>query len=90
MNIDTIITLSDNSKYWLLDKTSIEDKTYFYAVAVKDDLSSVYKEFIFIEELKKDGKIFIKKVEDQEVKDFLLTIFTKEYVESIEDLESNE
>lgn len=90
MNIDTIITLSDNSKYLLLDKTSIDDKNYFYAVGVNDDLSSVVKEFIFIEEIKRENRTFIKKVEDQQIKEFLLTVFTKNYIDYVEKIENGE
>lgn len=90
MNVDTIITLSNNSKYLLLDKTSIEDKNYFYAIGVKDDLETVTREYIFIEEIKRDGKTFIKKVEDKETKEFLLTVFTNNYIDYAEKIETGE
>ena len=89
MKTDTIITLSNNSKYLLLDKTSIEDKNYFYAIGVKEDSSSITNEYIFIEEIQRDNKYFIKKVEDQQIKDFLLTIFTKNYIEYAEKIENS-
>lgn len=90
MNVDTIITLSNNSKYLLLDKTSIEDKNYFYAIGVKDDLETVTREYIFIEEIQRDGKTFIKKVEDKETKEFLLTVFTNNYIDYAEKIENGE
>lgn len=90
MKVDTIITLANNLKYLLLDETSIEDKKYFYAVGIEPDLSSVTKEYIFIEEVTRDGKTFIKKVEEQETKEFLLTVFTKNYIDYAEKIESGE
>ena len=90
MKVDTIITLSNNSKYLLIDETSIEDKNYFYAIGVKDDLETVTGEYIFVEEIQRDNKTFIKKVEDKQIKDFLLTIFTKNYIEYVEKIKNGE
>lgn len=90
MKVDTIITLSNNAKYLLLDETSIEDKNYFYAVGVNNDLSSATSEYIFIEEVKKEGKTFIKIVEDNTIKDFLLTVFTNNYIDYAEKLQNGE
>lgn len=90
MKLDTIITLSNNLKYILLDKTSIGDKNYFYAAGVKDDLSTIKSEYIFIEEIQKDGKTFVKEVQDVNTKDYLLTVFTKNYIDYAEKIEAKE
>jgi len=90
MKVDTIIKLTNNSKYLLLDETLIENKKYFYAVKIGNDSLSVTKEYIFIEEIQKNGKLFVKKVEDKTTNEFLLTVFTKNYTDYVERLELGE
>ncbi|MBQ7141063.1 MAG: hypothetical protein IJO32_06140 [Bacilli bacterium] len=90
MIVDTVIDLDNNKHYLLLDETMIEDKKYFFAVGVKEDLSSPTNEYVFIEEITKNGKLYAKEVKDKKISDFLLTIFTKNYVEYVEKIEAGE
>lgn len=87
MKIDTIIKLANNLKYLLLDETLIENKKYFYAVKLGDDELSLTKDYIFIEEIQKDGKVFVKKVSDKTTMEFLLTVFSKNYIDYTEKIE---
>lgn len=90
MSIDTIIDLDNNLHYLLLDTTNIEDRKFFYAVGVKDDMSDVTDEYIFLEELNRDGKTFVKKVQDKEINDFLLTVFTMNYMDYVNKINNGE
>ena len=89
MKIDTIITLSNNSKYLLMDKTMIEDTSYFYAARVNNDSTAVTSEYIFLEERKKEAKTFVKIVEDPQLKEFLLTVYNNNNIDYAEKLENS-
>jgi len=90
MKIDTIIDLDNNKHYLLLDETMVEDKKYFYAVGIKEDLSAPTEEYVFIEEVRKNDKLYAKMVNDDTLKLFLTTIFTKNYLELAESIEAGE
>lgn len=84
MSVDQIITLDNNNDYLLLDETTLDDKKYFYAVGV-DKNEDPTNEYVVIEEIKKDGKIFIKKVTDKDMLNLLITLFTMNYTESVDE-----
>lgn len=86
MSEDTIITLDNDLEYALLEKLNLENKTYYYAAGVKGEEEPT-GEYIFIEEIHRDDKIFVKKVSDEETIKKLLTIVTKEYLDAVESLE---
>ena len=37
MKVDTIVTLDGNERYYLVDKTEQDGKTYFLATKLKED-----------------------------------------------------
>lgn len=85
MTKDIIITLDNNDDYLLLDETIIDNKKYFFAVGVSKENESPNNEYIFIEEVQRGEKIFAKKVMDEELSKLLLTIFTTNHLESVEE-----
>jgi len=85
MTKDLIITLDNNNDYLLLDETVLDNKKYFFAVGVSKENESPNNEYVLIEEVQHDGKIFAKKVMDEELSKLLLTIFTANHLESIEE-----
>lgn len=86
MKVDTIITLDNDKEYALLERLDLDGRVYFFTAGVTKDEEAT-GEYLFIEEVNKEGKTFIKKVTDNELISKLSTIVTKEYVEAAESLE---
>lgn len=75
MKLDHVITLEDNKKYLLLDKTELDNKNYFYAVEVAEIDSEPTENYIFLEEIIENNEVYVEPVEDEETKAALLVIF---------------
>lgn len=86
MKEDTIITLDNNKDYALLERLVYKDHVYFFAAGVDENEDST-GEFLFIEEVKKDEKIFIKQVSDEELINKLAVIVSKDYYEAAKALD---
>ena len=86
MEIDNIITLSNNKEYLLLDKTDNNGKNYFYAVGIDENGNTKENEYVFFEEIKENNDILAKEVKDKDVINLLLTIFTNNYTELVEEI----
>lgn len=81
MKVDTIITLDNDKDFALLERLELDGSVYFYAAGVTGEEEAT-GEYLFLEEIKKDEKTFIKKVTDKELLEKLYTIVTKEYYEA--------
>ena len=86
MSVDTIITLNNDKEYALLERLELDGSIYFFAGGI-DGNEETTGEYIFLEEINKDGKTFVKIVEDEELINKLTAITTKEYLEATESLE---
>ena len=71
MNINTIITLINNEKYYLLEKVQYNNKTYFLASKMENDNLSI-RDSIILEMLDEDN---VSKVTDEHLIYELLKIF---------------
>ena len=84
MDINTIITLEDKSKYVLLDKIIKNKKKYFFAISLdKEDNPTTEYEIFELEKNNKDTYMNI--VEDIELRDNIFLEFTNNYVNSEEE-----
>lgn len=81
-----IITLEDNEKYLLLLDTVQEEHKFFYANKLSDDekTTNIYEIF---EETQEDGNTYMELVEDEEIKKFLINVFTIDMVDLVTDIE---
>lgn len=89
MEVDTIITLDNELEYALLERLEYNNKVYFFAAGIDKEENST-GEYIFIEEIKQDGKLKVQLVTDEELLTRLSTIVTKEYYTAAEEIESQE
>jgi len=79
MDINTIITLEDKSKYVLLDKITKNKKKYFFAIKLDQEENPTTEYEIF--ELEKSNKdTYMDIVEDIELKDDIFLEFTNNYI----------
>lgn len=84
MDINTLITLEDKSKYVLIDKITKNKKVYFFAISLdKDDNPTTEYEIFELEKSNKDTYMNI--VEDIELRDNIFLEFTNNYVNSEEE-----
>lgn len=65
--INKIMTLKDGKKYIVLNQAIYKETNYFFVVRITEDESDVTDEFRIIEEVLKDGKRYIRNVEDQKM-----------------------
>lgn len=89
MTKDLIITLDNNIEYVLLDEQVLDNKKYFYAVAI-DKNEEPTNDYVILEEVQENNKFYVKEVKDKDMLGLLVTLFTKNYVESVEELEEAE
>ena len=81
-----IITLDDNSKYLLLMDTVQEGHKFFYANKLTDD-DKTTSEYEYFEETTEDGDTFMEVILDDEIREFLHTVFTTDLLDMALDIE---
>ena len=85
MMVDTIITLDNNLNYLLLDETMLDNRKLFFATKVDENLSKPTNEYLFIEEINRNGEVYAKVVKDKELIKYLSTVFTSNYLDNVEE-----
>ena len=85
MEIDTIITLDDNSVYALLDETIIDERKYFFAVKL-DNKNNPTTEYEIFECIIENGETYMELVSDNEFKESILVDFTNNYIKMVENI----
>jgi len=84
MEINTIITLEDETKYVLLDKLIKNKKKYFFAIKLDEEDNPTTEYELF--ELEKSNKdTFMNIVEDIELRENIFLEFTNNYINTKED-----
>lgn len=84
MQVDKVITLKNQKKYLLLLESELEYEGYFLAVLLNENEEPT-KNYAVLQEVKKDGKIFIKKIENPIVLNELLEDYQSQYEDLIEE-----
>ncbi len=87
MEIDTVITLKDGNKYLLLLESELDLEGYFLAVLL-DDKDEPTNTYAVLQDVLKDGKHFVKKVNDVLILNQLLEDYNIQYDELYEDEEA--
>ncbi len=80
MKIDTVITLKDNRKYLLLLESDLDLEGYFLAVQL-DEKEEPMNTYAVLQDIEKDGKHFVKKIEDPGILNQLLEDYRIQYDE---------
>ncbi len=70
--INQVITTEGGGKFLILHQAIYNNANYYVCCAVEKDESDVKEEFYLFEEVKEDGEIFIKLVEDDKMAKFIL------------------
>lgn len=82
--VDKIVELENNSSYVILDEKQLAEKKYYYGLRLneKEEPTSNY---LFFEELKEGNDTYLDPIEDEELKEFLVTVFTVNYLDKVYD-----
>lgn len=79
MEINDVLTLSENEEYLILDITELNKETYLYCVEIdKKDMPT--KKYIYLKGIEKDGEMYVEKVKDEELQKALTALFTANFV----------
>lgn len=78
MKVDTIVTLDGNERYYLVDKTEQDGKTYFLATKLKEDNTPLEESQIF-EEIVEEGTTYLETVADELTYNQLTAIFVTKF-----------
>lgn len=78
MKVDTVIKLKENNKYLLLLESELDLEGYFLAVQL-DEKDEPTKNYAILQEVEKDGKTFVKKIDDPLIMDKLLEDYRQQY-----------
>ncbi|MCR4739465.1 MAG: hypothetical protein K5886_04300 [Lachnospiraceae bacterium] len=70
INTGLIVTLENGKEYLLADKVTHEDKPYYYAV--ETDADENLKGCMIFEEIKSDGDVYLKSVDDMDLQQAIL------------------
>lgn len=84
MTKDLIITLENGIDYVLLDDTVLDNKKYFYAVAL-DEKEEPTNDYKILQEIQEGNSFYVEEVEDKKLLELLIVLFTNNYVTSVED-----
>ncbi|MBQ9853588.1 MAG: hypothetical protein IJO57_00960 [Bacilli bacterium] len=83
--VDQIVELENGENYVILDKTDLDERTFYYALRL-DDKEQPTKNYLFFEELKSRNDVYFDPVEDEDIKGALLVAFSINYLNMVYDL----
>jgi hypothetical protein len=86
MEINTIVTLEDNSKYYLADETYQNGKKYFLGNKLDENEEPTDVSEIFEENLE-NGDTYLDIIDDPELLKSLGTIFTANFSNMVDETE---
>lgn len=84
MEVDTIVNLKDNRKYYLVDETIQDNKKYFLSLKLNAENNPTNESEIF-EEFKENDGIYLTPVIDDDKLNSLAAIFLAKYRKLLEE-----
>ena len=67
LKINTIITLKNKESYVILNEVSYENDTYFLVMGLDEKKDVIPTKVLIIKEVDKNGRTFIKVIDDQDM-----------------------
>jgi len=77
--VDKVVKFKNDQEYLILDETVLDNKKYYLGVRVleNDEPASSY---LFFEEIKKNDKLILNPIRNDELRGLLLTAFTVNFL----------
>ncbi len=85
MEAEMIITLDDSTKYILLDEVVNNDTKYFLAVDYDEEKDATGSNYKIFAEVNEDAETYVEEVDDEDLSQELMALFTVNYSEMIDD-----
>lgn len=73
--INSILTLDNDEKYFVLNQAIYQNKNYYFLARVTEDEEEVLDEFKFAEEVEVNGERAIQLVQDEKIIELLAKYF---------------
>lgn len=67
IKINSIITLSNNEQYMVLNEATYFDKQYYLVMGIDDNKEIISSKVAIFKEEKEDGNVFVEKVTDSKL-----------------------
>ena len=83
--VDSIVELENNKSYVILDKTILDNRTFYYGLRLNDNEEPT-NNYLFFEEFKDNQDIYLDPITDEQIKGLLLTVFTVNYLNTAYDM----
>lgn len=77
MTVDSVITLDNDVNCLLLEKVNFEDNNYFLSVVLNED-EEPSDEYVIFKEILEDNEAYVEAVESADLQARLVSLFTKE------------
>lgn len=78
--VDNIVELENGKKYVLLDEKKLDKNNYYFGLRL-DNNEEPTNNYLFFEETKDGDDVYLLPIEDEKLKNLLLTVFTVNYVD---------
>lgn len=78
--VDNIVELENGKKYVLLDEKKLDKNNYYFGLRL-DNNEEPTNNYLFFEETKDGNDVYLLPIEDENLKNLLLTVFTVNYVD---------
>lgn len=67
IKINTIITLSNNERFMVLNETMYEENKYFLVMGIDDQKEIISSKVAIVKEVIQNEEVFVEKIEDSEL-----------------------
>ena len=85
MLLDKIVELENDRSYVILDQTMFENNKYYYGLRLNSNEEPT-NNYLFFEEIKDEEDIYLEPIHDEQLKGYLLTTFTVDFLNKVYDM----
>lgn len=82
--INKIVELENDKTYVILEKQELNNRIFYYGVRL-DEKEEPTNNYLFFEEFKSEEDTYLEPITDEELRGFLLTVFTIKFLDSVYD-----
>ena len=82
--VNKIVELENNKSYVLLDETTLNNHKYYFGLRLNEKEEPT-NNYLFFEEFSKDNNTFLLPIEEENIKNLLLTSFTINFLGKVYD-----
>lgn len=82
--VDKIVELENNRSYIILDETLLKDNKYYFGVRLNENEEPT-NNYLFFEETIDNDDTYLTPIEEDSVKNVLLSLFTINFLEKVYD-----